>query len=434
MGAVEIAHHVAASRRAVRLYPPEHPAHREAVRDLTATVRDSIDLRPLTLNLHKGRLYEGSDVITDSSPATRALAEAMLVRRIESVTFHVGFTEVDATGLSEVLSLRPSPDLEVQAELDARDVHAVTVSELEDESMLEAEERDRRREADHALYRHVLASLRELTTALAEPGAVDPVVAYRSLVAVIERVTEDPVAVVALSTMTGHGERLPFHAVSVALHTLVIGHSLGMSDKELLALSLAGLIHDFGLTLPAEGGAEGLRKAHPVTGAYALGSLADDDCASMIASYEHHMGVDGSGWPEREAGHVTHPYSRIVAVADRYDGLVRPAEGPAKRPDQALAHVLSEATKGPLDPILARLFAQCLGTFPVGSAVRLADHSVGIVRSPGADPLRPGILLVLAADGTELRPPLDVELTDDERAVVEVIDTALLGIHPSDYL
>ena len=51
---------------------------------------------------------------------TGALAEAMGARRVESIVFESDFDGEAAVGLAEVLNLRPSPELDVQAELEAR--------------------------------------------------------------------------------------------------------------------------------------------------------------------------------------------------------------------------------------------------------------------------------------------------------------------------
>jgi len=431
VGAVQIAAALAASRRAVRLYPPEHPTHREALRDLVEAVTSSIDVRPLVLNTREGRLYEGSEVITETSPATRSLAEAMEVRRVESLTFHVGFSEVDGEALSDVLGLRPSPELQIQEELESRGARAVTVSELEDNSSREAEERDRRREADRAIYRTALGALTYVVTGLQNNTSVQSFEVARVIAAFVDRVAEEPQAIIALATMTGHGELWRFRAVGVMLYSLVLGRFLGLSDKELLSLGTAGLLHDIGQILDAEGAAG---TAHPATGARALGALADDEAAAIIVAYQHHMGVDGSGWPAHEPGDHIHPYARIVAIADRFDGLLRPDGGTPLTPDQAAAQILREATDGPLDPTLARLFVLAIGVLPVGCFVRLSDHSIGVVRAPGEEPLLPGLRLILAPDGTALRPTLDLELLEDDRMIVEVIPAQLLGAQTSDYL
>lgn len=427
MGAHDIATALAAARKAIRLYPPEHPTHREALGDLCEAVTDTVDVRPLVLNLRDGRLYEGSEVLTDVSPATRALVEAMEARRVESLTFHMGFSEVDGTGISEVLSLRPSPELQIQAELEARGVRAVTVSELEDNTAKEAEERDRRREGDRALYRQILTALKDIIAERPDKGPIESVGASRVIAVLIERIAEDPDAILALATMLGHGDRSHFHAVSVMLHSLVLGHAIGMSDRSLVALGRSALLHDMGRIGPTAGmetdGAE--RLDHTTAGALALGPLVDEDCFSMIVAREHHERADGS---------TMHPFSRIVAIADRYDRLIRPTEGQPLRPDEAAARLFIEAAEGTLDPVLTRLFVGIVGVLPVGSTLRLSDHSIGIVQAPGEDPLRPRIRLVLAADGTELSPSVEVDLRDDERSVVELLTGSYLGLQPADHL
>lgn len=433
MGAVEIINTLAAARRAVQLYPPEHPTHREAVDELVAAVNEAVDVRPLVLNVRNGRLHEGSEVITTNTPTTRAFAHTLETRRVESLTFHVGFSRVDATGLSEALSLRVTPELQVQTELDARDVRAVVVAELEDRSSEMAQERDRRREADRALYRHTIAGLKDITTALAEGTPADPIVAVRALGELIDRAAEDPHAILALASMTGHGERIRFHSVSVMLHAVVLGGGLGFSDKELRALGLAGLLHDIGKSLlPGDEAAS--YQSHPLIGAQALGAVPDDEFASMLVALEHHMGADGSGFPARPDDYALHPYSRIVAVVNRYDNLLRPADGQPMTPDQAAAHLLREAGAGPLDPVLTALFVALIGVLPVTTIVRLSDFSIGIVREPGEEPLRPHIRIVTGPDGAEIKPALDVHLVEDGRAIVEVIPEEILGMRPSDYL
>ena len=164
-----------------------------------------------------------------------------------------------------------------------------------------------------------------------------------------------------------------------------------------------------------------------------LGNLIDDDAFPIVVSYEHHMGTDGSGHPESPSEHEIHPYSTIVAVADRYDRLLRSTSAPV-RPDQALQQVLREASDGPLDPVSACTLARSVGAIPIGTTVRLSDHSVGIVYDVSEDAFRPPIRLVIAGDGSDLRPARDIDLEQDRRDIVDVLDGRLLDLEPSEYL
>ncbi len=152
----------------------------------------------------------------------------------------------------------------------------------------------------------------------------------------------------------------------------------------------------------------------------------------MLVAYEHHMYADGTGYPQRTPDYVPHPFSRIVTIADRYENL---CGGSSDRspltPDKGIVQILREAGSL-LDPFLARLFASALGVYPVGSLVRLTDHSVGVVVRPNADPFAPVVRLSFDAEGNELphRPDVDVSQTDVR--IVEVVAPDSLNMRVSD--
>jgi HD-GYP domain-containing protein (c-di-GMP phosphodiesterase class II) len=145
-------------------------------------------------------------------------------------------------------------------------------------------------------------------------------------------------------------------------------------------------------------------------------------------AYEHHMYSNGSGYPAREPGYVAHPYSRIVSITDRFENLISPPPGEqALTPDRALVQVLREANQY-FDPFLARLFANTLGPFPVGSVVRLSDHSVGVVSRPSDDPLLPFVRRSFDENGIELAEVEEVDLSEGTVSIVEVITPESLDV------
>jgi HD-GYP domain-containing protein (c-di-GMP phosphodiesterase class II) len=154
----------------------------------------------------------------------------------------------------------------------------------------------------------------------------------------------------------------------------------------------------------------------------------------MLVAYEHHMGADGSGYPEHTSDYVAHPYSRMVTVANRYDKLTKQGlTGDAFKPDRAVMQLLDE-TGTVLDPFFTRLFVRSLGVFPIGCVVRLSDHAVGVVCARGEDPLLPTVRVVYDEAGLELEVPLDVDLAMDSRDIVEVVDPDSLSMSASDHL
>jgi len=388
------------------------------------------------LNLYQGRLYHDSTALPADTNGAGSVSEAFESRNIESLTFVPGFSRDDASGLTEVLSLRPSPELVVADELAKRGVTGVSASVLAEDDA-EREERDRQREADRAMYQRLIAALRTLRERFARGGSGDLAGTTGLVAGVIERLASDPAAVLGLATIRSVGEHNLYHSLNVMIYAVTLGQRLGMPDDELASLGLSALLHDVGKAAFDETDVmqtEPMRLLHPKVGAEILQRVALEDPAPLLVAYEHHMGTDGSGWPEREADRTPHPYSRMVAVANRYENLTNPADGSeALTPDKAVVQVLREA-KSTLDAFFARLFAGALGVFPVGSLVRLSDQSVGVVARPGEDPMAPHVWVAYDAKGVEVPDPVEVDIAESGLTILEVIDPEVLRLEVAEKL
>lgn len=421
----------------MQLYPSSHPAFQEALLELELAVVETAAGEPFVLNLHQGHLYNGSTVIARDVNGAETVAEMFETRSIESLTFEPSFRATDAAALTEVFSLKPTPSLDIEAELLARGVSSVSVSFLATPDSGEREERDRTRDADRALYRRVIDALRSLSEQVADGGAADVDRAHGLVGGILERMMEDPAAIMALATMRGAGERTLFHSLNVMLYTLILGNRLGLPEEGLSALGTAAMLHDVGKSaFDADDlmQLEAMRTMHPKVGADILQRAALDNPAPMLVAYEHHMHVDGGGYPERAADYIAHPYSRMIAVADRYENLTNAAPGrEGLTPDRAIVQVLRE-TGSVLDPFFARLFASAMGVFPVGSLVRLSDQSVAVVSRPGEDPLTPVVRLAYDAQGIEPSEPTELDLAHCALTILEVVPPESLNVEVSDKL
>lgn len=437
MSAADIVTALAGARRAIQLYPPAHPTYQDAMGALLAAVGSMTSSGSFVLNWHQGRLYHESTVLPDETPGATATAEAFESRQIESLSFLPTFTRDDGVGLTEILTLRPSPELDIHAELEQREVTGVAISILEKQDDAERAERDLQREADRAMYQRAIAAVRQVRDLLASGGA-DLGTTGTFVAQIIERLLIDPNAVMGLATLRNANERDLYHSLNVTIYTLALGQKLGLPEEGLTSLGLSALLHDMGKSAfiaddPDQ--RDAMRFLHPKVGAEILQRVAMDDPSPMLVAYEHHMYHDGGGWPERDAGYIAHPYSRMVAVANRYDNLTNPDhEGsPVLTPDRAIVRVLQEGGSV-VDPFFARVFASAIGVFPVGCMVRLSDHSVGVVVSPGEDPLAPTVRVAFDCNGAELDESEDVDLALSDVRIVQVIAPECLNLQVSDKL
>jgi HD-GYP domain-containing protein (c-di-GMP phosphodiesterase class II) len=121
------------------------------------------------------------------------------------------------------------------------------------------------------------------------------------------------------------------HVVNVGILTMAQAESLGFTGEHLHAIGVASFLHDIGkLFVPEEIlNKKGMlsqeeRKVietHTTKGArYLMGSEGIPKLA-VLASLEHHLKFDGSGYPSIKGGWTPNISSQMIAVADVFDAM-----------------------------------------------------------------------------------------------------------------
>jgi HD-GYP domain-containing protein (c-di-GMP phosphodiesterase class II) len=124
------------------------------------------------------------------------------------------------------------------------------------------------------------------------------------------------------------------HGINVSLLAMGAAEKMNLEEQAVRATGLAGLLHDIGMVrVPIEiiSKAEqltdeerGLVTRHPADGATIIIEVdAPFDLAAVVA-YEHHVKVDGTGYPKLTYERKTHPIARLMAVCDTYHALRSP--------------------------------------------------------------------------------------------------------------
>jgi putative nucleotidyltransferase with HDIG domain len=121
------------------------------------------------------------------------------------------------------------------------------------------------------------------------------------------------------------------HSLNVSVLSMALAEYLGMAPADVRAFGVAGLLHDLGkvripidvLTKPGKLTPDErvLMNRHPVEGArLILASEEDLDLAAVVA-YEHHIMLNGLGYPQMRYRRSCHEASNLVHVCDVYDAL-----------------------------------------------------------------------------------------------------------------
>jgi putative nucleotidyltransferase with HDIG domain len=156
------------------------------------------------------------------------------------------------------------------------------------------------------------------------------------------------------------------HSSNVAVLTMGLSEYLGYPPREVRLLGVAALLHDIGkvkvpseiLLKPGKYSPEERKviETHPVEGARIIMTRHRNMELAATVAYEHHINLDGSGYPQYTFPREAHFASKLVHVCDIYDALSakRPYRD-AFEPEQALK-VVQDLSGRHLDPDLVNAF------------------------------------------------------------------------------
>lgn len=131
-----------------------------------------------------------------------------------------------------------------------------------------------------------------------------------------------------LSSLEGMKYGQPGHSERVSSTCTAIAEEMQLSDRELVQVALAGLLHDIGKIPELSGAPGGIGQSASGSGnssavSEILKEISDiqDALACVHSQYENH---DGSGFPNQLQGDSIPLGGRIIAVASAFDKLMFP--------------------------------------------------------------------------------------------------------------
>lgn len=208
------------------------------------------------------------------------------------------------------------------------------------------------------------------------------------------------------------------HALAVSTLAVLLGRAVGLDNTALQHLASAGLLHDTGLLNIPQVLHRPLNQLsdtelvlyhkHPHRGVEMLSqqsSLADE-VDTLIR--EHHMALDGSGYPANRDSATIQTSSRILRIVDEYDELLTGHHTGNPLPVRtALQTLYQQGKKGVLDGALVATFINLIGIYPTYALVELSTGERGIVTANSRDNLlHPTILLIQDAIHQYLPEPI----------------------------
>lgn len=221
------------------------------------------------------------------------------------------------------------------------------------------------------------------------------------------------------------------HCVDSAVVSIVIGKALKKSDEELVSLAAACLTMNLSMLRQQERlqeKSEGLSAEeqslifrHPQESVQQLMAAGIQDEGWLSWILHHHENEDGSGYPNKKRSAEIPQNAKIISIADRYCARVcARSYRKSLLPNAALRDILIGG-KTTVDLMLVTLFIRELGTYPIGTFVRLEDGAIGVVTSKGATTTTPYVHCLLGPRGAPLAAPIKRDTQKPLHAIREVL-------------
>ena len=180
----------------------------------------------------------------------------------------------------------------------------------------------------------------------------------------------DQQAILPLLQLREFDEYTTTHSLNVSVLTMALAEYLGLGGQDVRAFGTAGLLHDLGkVRIPLEvlnkagkldPQERAVMNAHPVEGArIIITSEPDLDMAAVVA-YEHHIMLNGGGYPGFSYQRDCHKASKLVHVCDVYDALRTKRPYRDAWPSEKVLAYIEERSGAEFDGGTAHSFAQMI--------------------------------------------------------------------------
>ncbi|MBS1816294.1 MAG: HD domain-containing protein [Acidobacteria bacterium] len=439
--AEELLRRLSASVRAAQLYSEGHPL---VARNLDALMRALDAVHDALPSIVIG--FVNAEVIVGEAPLSGVSGLEPFIRRlgeigIERITLDRGVDAQELGALVRFIAEAPADarSAEQFPALPHARVGRVAVAERVDGTAADMT-------TFRALYSDAVRSAEQVWESTEQVGTPDPDLTRSVVDGLAQAVARNRSALMALTALREYDNYTFTHMVNVSILTMAQARALGVEGPLLREFGLAALLHDIGkvrtpreilqkadVLTPAE---FEVMKRHVIDGAEILRATPDIPSLAPIVAFEHHLRLDGSGYPD-----VVRPTlnlaTMLCSIADVYDAMRSHRAYQASFPTDRILAVMQRNDGRQFDQHLVRRFAQLVGVYPVGNLVRLTTDEVAVVvHTHAPDPFRPHVRVLVDRHGTRLSTPKDVHLWelagqgDLAPAIARPLDADEIGIDP----
>ncbi len=314
------------------MYAADHASAQQAFKRLFQTLQGLLDERKEVRIGAVGGALVGEGLQSDRTNAVAAsLVRLLSSRQIDMLIFQSGVTAEELGAFLDVMAIRPADLKEegIPAILSRRGVTRIAAGQIdlsgEAAAPLPAD-------ADlSAFYRGGVAIISEVIREFSAGNRAQVSLAKEIVGGIVGAVEKDLAALPLLATLRNHDDYTFTHALNVGVLTVAQAKSLALPERDLFAVGIAGLLHDLGKQrIPPEilgkpalltDDEFALMQMHPIYGAEAVRNVGTVPDLVTTVAFEHHLGIDFSGYPRLGRRWTLNLASRLTTIADSFDAL-----------------------------------------------------------------------------------------------------------------
>ncbi len=316
--------------RNAQLYAPDHPL---VARNMAGLVAVLTTLHQQQASIAVGIV--GNDLVVADTPMHKLSATMTeLIRKlkdnkVERIAFERGVTQAELVALVQNLS-RLGARAGGDADRDLSTPH-VRVGRLKSADNKKQDGIASDIAAIRQLYSNAVASAEVLVESTETEGMPDTPAALQTVEGLDDAVTQNRTALMALTAMRNYDNYTFTHMVNVSILTMAQARALGIDGKLLREFGLSALMHDIGkvrtpkeiLNKPGKLTDEEfvIMRRHVVDGAEILRRTPEMPILAPVVAFEHHLRLDGSGYPFTVKRASMNLGSMLCAIADVYDAM-----------------------------------------------------------------------------------------------------------------
>ena len=276
------------------------------------------------------------------------------------------------------------------------------------------------------IYRSCEDALQKLVTSVCSEGEIDAGALKSAVSSMIESIERSPGALLLLNAVRRKKNFQLARAMDTSILMLAFGHRLQYAVPRLEALGLAGLLLDIGMTMVPGAAVETchtddglddaaieshvLHSVELIRGAQEMPPRIDE--IVML----HHERQDGEGYPYGLMSDQISAEGAIAAIVDTYSRLTCPRPNRRQLSPSAALNIIHKQRGQAFHEGLVEQFIQCIGVYPVGSAVELNTGETGLVVAQ--NPVRrllPRVMVMFDAEGKLIHPHLMLDLMKEPK-------------------